>query len=175
MKQGILSSLADQPRGNYLRCDSCNSILPAPGFFCVQCEPPQGPGTIIDEELTFFQAILRISLLILLFINIAVFKLDINIDKWLIGVGDQKETQKKAADDDFKIFFKINTGLANVRNLPNLQTSKILTSLPMGTRVEIIHEMSRGWSKVKYKFGSSEKYRTGWIATKLLSSESEIK
>ena len=173
MKQGILSGLKEQPRSKYLRCDSCNSILPTPGFFCIQCKPPQGPDSIIDDELTFSQAILRISLLVLLFTNIAIFKLDINIEKWLIG--NQKETQIKAADDDFKIYFKINTDLANVRNLPNLKTSTILATLTMGTQVEILHEMRRGWSKVKYKFESDDQYKTGWIATKLLSSESEIK
>tara|TARA_Y100000590_G_scaffold186152_1_gene212115 strand:- start:2751 stop:3272 length:522 start_codon:yes stop_codon:yes gene_type:complete len=173
MKQGILSNLEEQPRAKYLRCDSCNSILPAPGFFCIQCQPPQGPDSIIDDELSFSQTILRISLLVLLFTNIVVFKININIENWLIG--DQKETQIKVADDDFKIYFKINTDLANVRNHPNLKTSKILETLSMGTQVEILHEMHKGWSKIKYKLGSGEPYRTGWIATKLLSSESEIK
>ena len=41
----------------------------------------------------------------------------------------------------------------------------------MDTQVEILHEMHRGWSKVKYKIGSGDQFKTGWIATKLLSSE----
>ena len=173
MKEGILRDLEDQTSPKYLICDNCNSTLPVPGFFCNQCGPPQGPCLISDSELSFFQAILRISLLLLLFINIAVFKLEINVEKWFVE--NQKETKIKTSDDDFKIFFSINTDLANVRNLPNLKTSKILEALPMGTQVEILHEMHRGWSKVKYKFGPSENYKTGWIATKLLSAKSEIK
>ena len=84
----------------------------------------------------------------------------------------QNETKLEIPDDeDFKLFYKINTGLANVRSLPNSKTSKIIATLPMDTQVEILHEMHRGWSKVKYKKEPGDKYKTGWIATKLLSSE----
>jgi len=170
MDQSILNRFKDKPRPKYLHCYSCNSLLPAPGYFCDNCEPPLGPDLIIEDELTFFQAMIRISLLVLLFLVVAIFKLDINFLDELTN--NQKETKFKIAEDeDFKLFYKINTGLANVRSLPNSKTSKIIATLPLGTKIEILHEMHRGWSKVKYKKELGDQYETGWIATKLLSSE----
>ena len=170
MGENILNSFRDKSEGKSFYCDSCNSLLPPPGYFCVQCEPPHGPDLKIENELTFSQAMLRICLMILLFIVLSIFKLDINLfDGSTIG---QNETKLKIPEDeDFKLFYKINTGLANVRSLPNSKTSKIIATLPMETKVEILHEMHRGWSKVKYKKEPGDKYKTGWIATKLLSSE----
>ena len=170
MGQSTINSSRDESEKKYFYCDTCSSLLPAPGLYCVQCEPPSAPNSNIEDQLTFSQAMLRISLLVLLFLVIAIFKLDINIVDELIY--NQKDTKLKIADDeDFKLFYKINTGLANVRSLPNAKSSKIIATLPMGTQVEILHEMHRGWSKVKYKIEIGDQYKTGWIATKLLSSE----
>ena len=173
MDQSVVNNFRDEPEQKKLYCDTCNSLLPAPGYFCVQCEPPCGPDSSVEDELIFSQAMLRICLLVLLFLIIATLKLDINILDELNY--NQKETQLKIPEDeDFKIFFKINTGLANVRMVPNLRTSKIIDTLPMGTQVEIL-DMVRGWSKVRYKLVRGEQFKTGWIATKLLSSEPVIK
>lgn len=170
MDQSISNTVRDESGLKYFNCDTCSSLLPAPGFYCDQCEPPRGPASIIEEELTFFQAMLRISLLILLFLVIAIFKLDINKGDELSFI--EKEAKLKIAEDeDFKLFYKVNTGLANVRSVPNSKTSKIIGTLSMGTQVEILHEMHRGWSKVKYRMEPGDQYKTGWIATKLLSSE----
>jgi len=170
MGQSILSKFRNESERKYFYCDTCDSLLPAPGFYCEQCEPPRGPDSIIENELTFSQAMLRISLLALLFSVVAIFKLDINIVDELPY--DQGETKFKIAEDeDFKIFYKINTGLANVRSHPSSKRSKIIATLPRGAQVEILHEMHRGWSKVKYKVKLGDQYKKGWIATKLLSSE----
>jgi uncharacterized protein YgiM (DUF1202 family) len=112
---------------------------------------------------------LRIALLTLLFLIVAVFKLDIDLASVLTH--GQGETQMKiAVDEDYKIIFKVNTGLANLRSLPNVNTSKIVDSLTMGTQVEVIG-VERGWSKVSLKQEADGPAKTGWIATKLLDSE----
>lgn len=77
---------------------------------------------------------------------------------------------KVAEDEDFKVFFKVNTGLVNLRSLPNMKTSKIIGSLAMGDQVGILG-VERVWSKVKLKPHAGEEPKTGWIATKLLDSE----
>ena len=170
MDQSALNRSGDKSERKIFYCDTCNSLLPAPGYFCFKCEPPCGPDKTIEDGLAFSQAMFRISLLVLLFLVIAIFKLDINIVDELPY--DQGETKFKIAEDeDFKIFYKINTGLANVRSHPSSKKSKIIATLPRGTQVEILHEMHRGWSKVKYKMKAGDQYKTGWIATKLLSSE----
>jgi uncharacterized protein YgiM (DUF1202 family) len=77
---------------------------------------------------------------------------------------------KVSEDKDFKVFFKVNTKMANLRNLPNMKTSKIIGSLRMGDQVEVLGD-DRVWSNVKLKPQAGEEAKTGWIATKLLDSE----
>ena len=76
MDQIVLNSFREGSEKKYLYCDSCNSLLPAPGFYCVQCEPPQAPSLESEGDLTFSQAASRIVLLTILFLAIAVVKLD---------------------------------------------------------------------------------------------------
>ena len=84
---------------------------------------------------------------------------------------NQGETQIKVPEDeDFKIIFKVNTGLANIRNLPNMKTSKIIDSIPIGTQV-MVNGVQGDWSKIKYSPELNGNLKTGWIATKLLDSE----
>jgi hypothetical protein len=169
MDQSVLNSFASEPERKYLYCDSCNSLLPAPGYYCVQCEPPQGPESDSAGGLKFSQAMLRISLLTLLFLVVAVFKLDIKLMD-VFSSSAQETPMKVAEDEDFKVFFKVNTGLVNLRSLPNMKTSKIIGSLVIGAQVEVLGA-ERGWSKVKLKPQAGEETKTGWIATKLLDSE----
>jgi hypothetical protein len=169
MDQNILNRFGGKPERKYLYCDSCNSLLPEPGYYCVQCEPPQGPELESQGELNFSQAMLRISLLTLLFMIIVVFKLDINLKD--VFLSNSQETLLKVAEvEDFKVFFKVNTRRANLRNLPNMKNSKIIDSLEMGDKVEVLGA-ERGWSKIKFKPQAGEGTKIGWIATKLLDSE----
>ena len=169
MDQIVLNSFREGPERKYFYCDTCNSLLPTPGFYCVKCDPPQGPILDSEGDLTFFQAILRITLLTLLFIIIAVFKLDINIQE--VYSPELKETPLKIAEDeDFKLIFKVNTRLANLRNLPKLTTSKVIDTLKLGTQVEVVGAEG-DWSNVIIKSGPDVEAKKGWIATKLLKSE----
>ena len=169
MAPSILKNFRGQPEHKYLYCDTCNSILPASGLFCVQCDPPEGPILVPEGVLTFPQAMLRIALLTLLFLIIAVFKLDINMMEVLPI--NQGETQIKVAEDeDFKIVFRVNVVLANIRNLPNMKTSRIIDSIPMGTQV-MVNGVEGDWSKIKYSLEPNGNLKTGWIATRLLDSE----
>jgi len=169
MDQSVLNSFANEPERKYLYCDSCNSLLPAPGYYCVQCEPPQGPGSDSEGELKFSQAMLRISLLTLLFLVIAFYKLDLKLMNGF-SFSVQEIPLKVSEDKDFKVFFKVNTKMANLRNLPKMKTSKIIGSLRMGDQVEVLGD-DKVWSNVKLKPQAGEEPKTGWIATKLLDSE----
>ena len=169
MSQSALKSFREKYEYKKLYCDTCNSIMPPPGFFCIQCGPPDGPVAVVEGELTFFKMILRVTLLTLLFLIIAIFKLDINLIGFLPI--NQGETQIKVAEDeDFKIIFKVNTDLANIRNLPNMKTSKIIDSIPIGTQV-MVNGVQGDWSKIEYSHELNDNLKTGWIAKKLLDSE----
>ena len=76
MDQIILSHFREGSEKKFFYCDTCNSLLPAPGFYCVQCDPPQGPSVESEGDLTFSQAALRITLLVILFLAIAFVKVD---------------------------------------------------------------------------------------------------
>ena len=169
MSQSALKSFREKPEHKKLYCDTCNLIMPPPGFFCIQCGPPDGPVAVQEGQLTFFKMILRVTLLTLLFLIIAIFKLDINLIGFLPI--NQGETQIKVAEDeDFKIIFKVNTDLANIRNLPNMKTSKIIDSIPIGTQV-MVNGVQGDWSKIEYSHELNDNLKTGWIAKKLLDSE----
>tara|TARA_Y100001936_G_scaffold201426_1_gene203634 strand:+ start:52 stop:567 length:516 start_codon:yes stop_codon:yes gene_type:complete len=169
MSPSVLKIFRENPEDKDLYCGACNSPIPPPGFFCVQCGPPEGPVVVVKGELTFLKMILRSTLLILLFIIIAVFKLDINI----LGVlpkNQDIEQMNVAEDEDFKIIFKVNAAIANIRNIPNIKSSKIIDSIPRGTQVNV-NGVEGDWSKIKYRPGPKGNHNTGWIATRLLDSE----
>ena len=169
MNQSALKNFGEKSEYKNLYCDTCNSLIPPPGFFCIQCGPPHGPVAFGKGELTFLKMILRVTLLTLLFLVIAIFKLDMNI--LAVFPINQDETQIKVPEDeDFKIIFKVNTGLANIRNLPNMKTSKIIDSIPIGTQV-MVNGVQGDWSKIKYGPEFNGKLKTGWIATRFLDSE----
>jgi hypothetical protein len=169
MDQSLLKRFGKKPERKYLYCDTCNSLLPAPGYYCVQCEPPQGPELESQGELKFSHAMLRVSLLTLMFLIVAVFKLDIKFKDFFSSI-EQETPLITVEDEDFKVFFKVNTRLANLRGLPNMKNSKIIDTLKMGDQVEVLGAES-GWSKVKLKPQAGEGTKIGWIATKLLESE----
>ena len=169
MASSILKNSQEQSELKYLYCDSCNSLLPAPGLFCVQCDPPEGPILVPEGELTFPQAMLRIALLTLLFLIIAIFKLDINVIEVLSN--NQDETKIKVTEDEeFKIVFKVNAVMANIRSLPNIKTSTIIDKIPKSTQV-MVNGVEGDWSKIKYRAEIGGNLKTGWIATRLLDSE----
>jgi len=169
MAPSILKNSQEQSELKYLYCDSCNSLLPASGLFCVQCDPPEGPILVPEGELTFPQAMLRIALLILLFLTIAIFKLDINVIEVLSN--NQDETKIKVTEDeDFKIVFKVNAVMANIRSLPNIKTSTIIDKIPKSTQV-MVNGVEGDWSRIKYRAEIGANFKTGWIATRLLDSE----
>tara|TARA_Y100000590_G_scaffold199556_1_gene226661 strand:- start:398 stop:913 length:516 start_codon:yes stop_codon:yes gene_type:complete len=169
MDQIILNRFREGSEKKFFYCDTCNSLLPAPGFYCVQCDPPQGPSVESEGTLTFSQAALRIVLITILFLAIAFVKLDKYIMKVVSSA--EKEVQiKLAEDEDFKLIFKVNTRVANLRNLPKIKTSKVIDTLKLGTQVEIV-DTEGDWSKVIIKSELDVEAKTGWIATKLLKSE----
>ena len=169
MASSILKNSQEQPELKYLYCDSCNSLLPASGLFCVQCDPPKGPILVPEGELTFPQAMLRIALLTLLFLIVAIFKLDINVIEVLSNNRDETEI-KVVEDEEFKIVFKVNAVMANIRSLPNIKTSTIIDKIPKSTQV-MVNGVEGDWSKIKYRAEIGGNFKTGWIATRLLDSE----
>lgn len=151
-------------------CDVCGTILPAPGFFCVQCDPPVPPNPDPEKGLNVSQTSLRIVLLILIFIAVAVVRLEIDFQSLVSEEVASEAPLKIAEDEDFKLVFKVKVSFANLRDKPNTKTSKIIFVLSKGTPVEVL-EKKGNWSKIRSNPKSGEEARTGWLASKLLDSE----
>ena len=151
-------------------CDVCVTLLPAPGFFCVKCDPPELPDPDPEKGLVVSQAFLRIVLLILVFIVVAVVRLEIDLQNQAPEEVTGEASLKVAKDEDFKLIFQVKVKLANLRDKPNLKTSKIISKLTQGTQVEVINKTGK-WSKIRTKPGKDEQARVGWVGSKLLDSE----
>jgi hypothetical protein len=164
-----MPSYPDMQR-KYQYCDSCGTLLPAPGFYCVQCEPPEAPEPDPEKGMGFSQACLRIALLTLVFLILAVYKLEIDSTSLFQGLSTSEVPLKVAEDDDYYMVFKVNVSFANLRNEPNTKKSTILFVLTQGKEVEVLDKKGR-WSKVRSKPGPGEQSRTGWIVSRLLDSE----
>lgn len=154
----------------YQYCDSCGMLLPAPGFYCVQCDPPGVPESDPEKGIGFPQACLRITLLVLVFVVVAVFKLGIDSTGLFQEMDKQEVPLKVAEDADYQMVFKINVSFANLRNEPNTKTSTILFVLTQGTEVEVLEKKGK-WSKIRSKPRQKEHARTGWLVSRLLDSE----
>lgn len=157
-------------KSRYQYCDSCGTLLPAPGFYCVICDPPQHPELDPDKGLDFSQACLRIALLTLIFLVVAVFKLEINLTSLFQDQSSHEAPLKVSEDEDYYIVYRVKVSFANLRDKPNAKTSTILFVLRQGTQVEVLEKKGK-WSKIRSKPGSGEQARTGWLATRLLDSE----
>lgn len=144
--------------------------MPAPGLYCIKCGPPEIPELDPEKGLDFSQTCLRIALIILVFLIVAVFKLDISSTNLLPDQNASELPLKVAKDEDYHMIFKVNVGFANLRDQPNSETSTIMFVLAQGTQVEVLEKKGK-WSRVRSKPGPGKKARTGWLASRLLDSE----
>ena len=151
-------------------CDVCVTLLPAPGFFCVKCDPPEFPDPDPEKGLVVSQAFLRIVLLILVFIVVAVVRLEIDFQNLAPEEIASEAPLKVAEDEDFKLLFKVKVRFANLRNKPNTKKSEIIFVLSKGTQVEVL-EKKGNWSKIRLNPRPGEESKTGWLASRLLDSK----
>ena len=151
-------------------CDVCGTLLPAPGFFCILCEPPEPPEPTPEKGLNNSQTFFRIAFLTLIFIVVVVVKLQIDLQDLIPQEVSNEAPLIVVEDKDFKLIFQVKVKLANLRDKPNTKTSKILSRLTQGTQVEILNKTGE-WSKIRTKPRTGEQVRVGWIGSKLLNSE----
>ena len=170
MSLGHTSTTYPNLKRKHQYCDVCVTLLPAPGFFCIKCDPPEPPDPDPEKGLNVSQASLRIVLLILVFILVAVVRLEIDLQN-LAPEGVASEASLKVAEDeDFKLLFKVKVSFANLRDKPNTKTSKIIFVLSKGTSIEVL-EKKGNWSKIRSNPRPGIESRTGWLVSRLIDSE----
>jgi hypothetical protein len=154
-------------------CSTCGAKVSSGGLFCRECAPPILP---IDEPeetgISFEQALKRIFILILLFLSIAVIKLDLSISSLFLNntksdySGSLIESKKKS-NEAFDVMHTVIPHTANVRSKPSIK-SEIIGMVKQGMNLVVI-ESNESWSKV-HVFE-----KTGWIASRLIKAEVQAK
>ena len=150
-------------------CAICNTLLPPGAIICPECDPPLSPGKEPEETgISFKQALLRISVLVILFLAVAFGKLDISFDSILSTQKMKSELEtltvnEQPQDNDFQTVHIVIVPLANIRSKPSI-SGNIIMIAEQGMNLKII-EGNEHWSKV-HMLG-----KTGWISNKLFNSE----
>ena len=145
-------------------CISCNKSLPPGAAFCEHCGPPILPEEIPESRMSFGQAMVRITLLTLIFAVIVAYKAEWDyqgfFEKALVTSATEP-AQEVPQDEDYQVFHYVKVSFANIREKPSKQ-SKIIGGAGKNERLTIIDE-KEGWSQVD--MGDKK----GWVATRLLS------
>ena len=153
-------------------CSTCGAKVSSGGLFCKEC-PPILP---IDEPeeigISFEQALTRIFILILLFLSIAVIKLDLSISSLFLNntkseYSDSLIESKNKSNESFDVMHAVIPHTANVRSKPSIN-SEVIGMVKQGMNLVVI-ESNESWSKV-HVFE-----KTGWIASRLIKAEVQAK
>ena len=155
-------------------CLNCDQPMPAKAAFCPHCGPPAQDDESLDKGLSFFQAFLRIALIVLLFVVIASYKLDLPLDTVVDDIvemvpgleGDQVEMpgpEETPDDEDFKVVSLVKVNKANVRERAATD-SKIVVVLKKGAEVKVL-DAGDQWSEIETQG------KKGWIMNNFLTSE----
>ena len=154
-------------------CATCGAKVSAGGLFCRQCSPPMLP--IVEPEeigISFEQALTRIFILVLLFLSIAVIKLDLSISSLFLNKTKSDYSGsliegKKQANEPFRVIHIVIPNSANIRSKPSIK-SEVIGIVKQGMNLAVI-ESNDSWSKV-HVFE-----KTGWIASRLIKLEIQVK
>jgi hypothetical protein len=149
-------------------CISCNKTLSPGAAFCEHCGPPILPDEIPESRTSFWQAMVKITLLTLVFAVIVAYKAEWDyqgfFEKTLITPVTEP-AQAVPQDEDLQVVHYVKVSFANIREQPS-KKSKIIGGAGKNERLIIIDE-KEGWSQVD--MGDKK----GWVATRLLSASVE--
>jgi len=149
-------------------CISCNKPLPSGAAFCEHCGPPILPQDNSRSGATFWRAMMKISLLTLVFAVLVAYKVDWDYEVFWGSVIEppvEEKTQELSKDDDYQLIHYVNVSFANIREEPN-KNAKIIGGAGKGEHLVIL-EKNDDWTQVD--MGGKK----GWVATSLLSTSIE--
>jgi hypothetical protein len=149
-------------------CISCNKPLSPGAVFCEHCGPPVLPGEASESGKTFWPAMVKITLLTLVFAILVAYKINWDYEVFFddaIEVPSEEKTQEILKDEDYHLFHYVNVSFANIREKPDSK-SKIVGGAGKGERLTIL-DKGEHWTQID--MGGKK----GWVATRLLSSSIE--
>ena len=163
---------SDDIRSNFF-CATCGANILPDGIFCSQCASPFLPiGEPEETGISFGQALIRIFILILLFLSIAIIKLDLSASSLFLNnsknvYSDSFTEGKIKSNEPFDLIHIVIPHTANIRSKPFIK-SDIIGMVKQGMNLVVI-ESNESWSKVHAL------EQTGWIASRLLKTEIQAK
>ena len=150
-------------------CVSCDKPLAPGAAFCEHCGPPVLPEETPESGVPFWQAMVKIVLLTLVFAVIVAYKAEWDYQDFfdkVIETPAATQTQEVPEDDeDYQLIHYVNVSFANIREQPD-KKSKIIGGAGKGERLIILEKVEH-WSQVD--MGGKK----GWVATRLLSTSIE--
>ena len=154
-------------------CATCGDKVLPDGLFCMQCAPPTlSIGEPEEIGISFGQALRRIFILILLFLSIAIIKLDLSVSSLFLNnskniYSDSLTEGKIKPNEPFNLIHTVVPHTANIRSKPSIN-SDVIGMVKQGMKLVVI-ESNESWSKIHAL------EQTGWIASRLLKTEIQAK
>jgi Bacterial SH3 domain len=150
-------------------CVTCNKPLARGSAFCEHCGPPIMPGEVPESGTPFWQAMIKITLLTLVFAVLVAYKAEWDymafFEDTVVTPAAKQEKAIPEDDEDYQLFHYVNVSFANIREQPS-KKSKIIGGAGKGERLVIL-EKREHWTQVD--MGGKK----GWVASRLLSASIE--
>jgi hypothetical protein len=146
-----------------VNCDTCGETILRGQWFCNRCGPPKSSPKSLSKGITGLQALVRISLLTVLFFSFAVYKLDQEFVEKKDKVVSSQKVKLESYEEELKPIHSVGVKMANVRHEPN---GKIVMVLHKGEKIEVIRNEG-GWLEVKAHD------KSGWISENLITTRFE--
>ena len=147
-------------------CETCGNLVPDRAPFCPRCGPPEVPDNNIKGGISIGKTYLGIFLLLMVFITIAIFKLDIKVDRtlWVSLVGDISGSERQFPHEkDYIVIHTIRGKETQVRENPR-RSSNAFAVLKKGDSIKII-KVEGEWSMIEING------KSGWIFKDDMESE----
>jgi len=154
-------------------CATCGDKVLPDGLFCMKCVPPTLPiGEPEEIGISLRQALTRILILLLLFLSIAIIKLELSVSSLFLNnsknvYSDSFTEGKMKSNESFDLIHTVIPHTANIRSKPSIK-SDVIGMVKQGMNLVII-ESNESWSKI-HVFE-----KTGWIASRLIKPEIQAK
>lgn len=159
----------EEDRKNIQFCAICERPLPERAAFCVHCDPPLNLKGFPVSRMSGFSAFYWIFFLLILFSGFFYYKEGgrwEDLEARITGLFQTEVAIPEEGvdpEEELKVVVTVNTPALNVRSEASVQ-SEILGVLSENEEV-IVLERKEGWTQIRFK-GQS-----GWVASRLLSSE----
>jgi hypothetical protein len=154
-------------------CATCGDKVLPDGLFCMVCAPPTLPiGEPEETGISLRQALTRIFILLLLFLSVAIIKLDLSVSSLFLNnskniYSDSFTEGKIKSNEPFDLIHTVIPHTANIRSKPSIK-SDVIGMVKQGMNLVVI-ERNKSWSMVHAL------EQTGWIASQLLKTEIQAK